>query len=446
MTSDEPASSHLTRRDAARARADASALRAERRRQLARWTPGVGRRERDRLLVGGPLIVVVSLLALAWVAADQPGLPGHFANDEGTIISVNRGTFTEADSSFQLIAAVYRWMGLAERPTLAALIGVTSYLLVLTAALSHARLAAAEWLDWAIIICCVALAAVYHGGYTKDLLTVGAVLAIIAHRGRGLLAELVPVAAMLLYAEGFRTYWFLVAGLYLALRLALRARRGWTATLAVVIVLYAGLSVVFPLIVGVDLDHFRLTVNEYRSAESVNTLIVQFFPGAGPVSGFVNSVLTFGSFIIPIPLMLRGGAIYLVVALVLLSVWGTLIALIRSARLRAPRGASVLTPFQNRLFAAIIAFLIVQSIFEPDYGSFLRHLTPMLIVAVCLILSLRPRATAASTRRGPTPAASRTGQRRTSTTDAAATRTSAATRAHENGPAAARIPAAESAR
>lgn len=435
MTSGQP-SRHLTRRDAARARAEASAHRAACRRELTQGTPGIGGRQRDRPLVGSSLLVIASLLALAWVAADQPGLPGHFANDEGTIISVNRGTFTEADSSFQLIAAVYRWMGLTESPTLAALVGVASYLLVLTAAISRTRPTTAEWVDWAIIICCVALAAIYHGAYTKDLLTVGVVLALIAHRGRGLLAELVPVAAMLLYAEGFRTYWFLVAGLYLALRLALRARRGWTATLAVILLLYAGLAVVFPLIVDVDLDHYRLTVNEHRSAESVNALIVQFFPGAGPVSGFVNSVLTFASFIIPIPLMLRGGAIYLVVALVLLAVWGSLISAIRSARLRAPRGAPVLTAFQNRLFAAILAFLIVQSIFEPDYGSFLRHLTPMLIVAVCLLLNLRPGATAAATRAD---------QRRADTTDAAATRTSAATRAQENGPAAASTPAAESA-
>jgi len=444
VTSGQPAA-HLTRRDAARARADASAHRAVWRRQLTRRTPVIGGRERDRPLVGGSLLMIASLLALAWVAAEQPGLPGHFANDEGTIISVNRGTFTEADSSFQLIAAVYRWMGLAELPTLAALVGVASYLLVLTVAISRTRTTTAEWVDWAIIISCVALAAVYHGAYTKDLLTVGAVLALIAHRGRGLSAELVPVVAMLLYAQGFRTYWFLVAGLYLALRLALRARRGWTATVAVVLVLYAGLSVVFPLIVGVDLDHYRLTVNEHRSAESVNTLIVQFFPGAGPVSGFVNSVLTFASFIIPIPLMLRGGAIYLVVALVLLVIWGSLIAAIGSARFRAPRGSSVLTAFQNRLFAAILAFLIVQSIFEPDYGSFLRHLTPMLIVAVCLLLSLRPGATGASARRGPTSAASRRAQRPVDTTDAAATRTSAATRAQENGPAAASTQAAESA-
>ncbi|SMQ70662.1 hypothetical protein SAMN06295909_2216 [Plantibacter sp. VKM Ac-1784] len=435
----------LTRRELTRARADAAARRTEYRHRLIQRTPGIGDRGHHRPFVGGSLLMIASLLALAWVAAEQPGLPGHFANDEGTIISVNRGTFTEADSSFQLIAAVYRWMGLAEMPTLAALVGVASYLLVLTVAISRTRTTTAEWVDWAIIICCVALAAVYHGAYTKDLLTVGAVLTLVVNRGRGLPAELVPVAAMLLYAQGFRTYWFLVAGLYLALRLALRARRGWTATLALILVLYAGLSVVFPLVVGVDLDHYRLMVNEHRTAESVNTLIVQFFPGAGPVSGFVNSVLTFASFVIPIPLMLRGGAIYLVVALVLLAIWGSLIAAIRSARIRAPRGSSVLTAFQNRLFAAILAFLIVQSIFEPDYGSFLRHLTPMLIVAVCLLLSLRPGATGASARRGPTSAACRRGQRPVGTTDAAATRTSAATRAQENGPAAASTPAVESA-
>ena len=91
------------------------------------------------------VLFLLTVLALAWVAAEQPGLPGHFANDEGTIISVNRGTFTEADSSFQLIAAVYRWMGLAEMPTLPALVGVASYLLVLTVAISRTRTTTAEW-------------------------------------------------------------------------------------------------------------------------------------------------------------------------------------------------------------------------------------------------------------------------------------------------------------
>jgi large-conductance mechanosensitive channel len=439
----EASTGPTTRREAARARTEADARRRARRAIPPR--PGGGGEEGERTLVGGSLLLVTALLALAWVAADQPGLPGHFANDEGTIISVNRGTFAEADSSFQLIAAVYRGLGLAELPALAAIVGVTSYLVVLAVAISPGRLATAAWLDWVIIGSCIALAAIYHGAYTKDLLTVIVVLAFIVNRGRRLLAELIPVIAMLLYADAFRTYWFLVAGLYVALRLSLGMRRGWTATLTTILALYAALSVAFPAIVDVDLDHFRLTVNEYRSADSVNTLIVQFIPGSGPVWGFVNSVLTFASFILPLPLMLRGGAIYLAVAVILITVWGSLVGAIRSARRRAPRGSPTLTAFQNRLFAAILAFLIVQSIFEPDYGSFLRHLTPMLIMAVCLLLSLRSGA-AAATREAATAPARAPAQRGPRWIDAAATRTSAATRAQENRPAAAAVPAAERAR
>jgi len=348
----------------------------------------------DTSLVGGGVFVVASLIALAWVAADRPGLPSHFSNDEGTIINVNRGTFTEADASFQLIAAVYRWLGLAELPALAAMLGVLSYLLALTLALRKTQVSSAGWLDWGIIVSCVALAAIYHGAYTKDLLTMGVVLVIVLCRGSGILAELPPIFAMLLYAEAFRTYWFLVAGVTVALRLALRMRRGWVTTLMVILMLYAVLAVVFPQFVGVDLDHFRHTVNEYRSSASVNTLITQFIPGTGPVFGFVNSVLTFGSFIVPIPLLFRGGAIYLIVAVLLIVIWASLLVAIRSARRRANSGSPALTPFQNRLLASLLAFLIVQSIFEPDYGSFLRHLTPMLVVAVCLLLSLRPGSSA----------------------------------------------------
>ncbi|HXH36683.1 MAG TPA: hypothetical protein VNJ54_20070 [Plantibacter sp.] len=345
----------------------------------------------QRQITGSLIFVVTSFLALAWVAAGQPGLPERFSNDHDTIAATLRGTFTEADDSFVLIANIYRALGLANSPAIAAVVGVVAYLVAFAFALPGRFTVAARWSDWGIIVSCIALAAIYHGAFTKDLITIGVIAVVLLCRSTGIVSELLPLAAMLLYAEVFRSYWFLIAGVYLVLRVMLRLRRGWISTLIAILAIYGVLAVVFPLVVGVDLDHYRLLVNEFRSPESVNTIIERFVEGEGAHIGFANSVLIFASFIIPLPLVIKGGGLYLVVALLLVVVWTSLILAIRAARRRGPDGTWAFTPFQARLLALLLAVLVVQSIFEPDYGSFLRHLTPVLMIAVALLLSLRHR-------------------------------------------------------
>ncbi|MGK9148833.1 hypothetical protein KXS11_14485 [Plantibacter flavus] len=347
------------------------------------------RRLRDTQITGTTIFVLSSLLALAWVAAGQPGLPHYFANDEQTIIAVATGGFTDADDSFQRIAGFYRALGLADNRLLAPLLGLGSYLAVLAMSISGRFSATARWGDWAIIVSCVALGAIYQGAYTKDLFTLAVVAVILLRRSRGFVSEVLPVVAMLVYAANFRSYWFVVAVAYVVLRLTLSLRRGWIVTLAMILMIYAALAVVFPAALGVDLDHYRLSVNEFRSTEGVNTLIERFLDGSGPVFGFINSLLIFASFLVPLPLMLKGGALYLIVAVLLIAMWASVVVTVSVVRRRQAPGTAALTPFQNRLLAAVMALLLVQSIFEPDYGSFLRHLTPMLPVVVCLILSLR---------------------------------------------------------
>lgn len=347
----------------------------------------------QRQITGALIFVVTSFLALAWVAAGQPGLPDRFSNDHDTIAAVLGGTFTEADDSFVLIADIYRVLGLANSPAIAAVVGVAAYLVAFVFALPGRFAAAARWSDWGVIVSCIALAAIYHGAFTKDLITIGVIAVVLLCRRTGVVSELLPLAAMLLYAEVFRSYWFLIAGVYLVLRVVLRLRRGWISTLAAIVAIYAVLAIVFPLVVGVELDHYRLLVNEFRSQESVNTIIERFVEGDGPHVGFANSVLIFASFIIPLPLVIKGGGLYLIVSLLLVAVWASVVLAIRAARRRVPAGTWAFTPFQARLFALLLAVLVVQSIFEPDYGSFLRHLTPVLMIAVALLLSLRHRVT-----------------------------------------------------
>jgi 4-amino-4-deoxy-L-arabinose transferase-like glycosyltransferase len=72
-------------------------------------------------------------------------------------------------------------------------------------------------------------------------------------------------------------------------------------------------------------------------------------------------------------LLLRGSSYYAVVAVLIAAVWIAAIAcaLRRSRRAEGDRVAM-------RCVLLALAFVTVQGVFEPDYGSALRHLSPLI--------------------------------------------------------------------
>ena len=71
-----------------------------------------------------------------------------------------------------------------------------------------------------------------------------------------------------------------------------------------------------------------------------------------------------------------GGVYYLVLATMIFVIWiGFLLAARRTIRSRDSTYRGKITI--GRCIAMVLAFLTVQAAFEPDYGSALRHLVPL---------------------------------------------------------------------
>jgi purine-cytosine permease-like protein len=116
------------------------------------------------------------------------------------------------------------------------------------------------------------------------------------------------------------------------------------------------------------------------------TLIEPFFDLEGPVGSLLNSAIVLVTFAVPLPLFLRLSPYYLVVAVFLLVLW---FMFARAVHLSSAESRT--DPRWARLVALVLSLTVVQSVFEPDYGSYVRHLTPLLPLMLAVIL-WRPRA------------------------------------------------------
>lgn len=294
------------------------------------------------------------------------------------------------DQSYVRVALVYRSLGLASHPLAAGLLGFG----LAVAAFLFFRISSTEAPGWqAIIVTPIALVtmAVYLGFYSKDVFLIPiASLAVVASRRRRW--EVLTVAAMLAYALLFRTYWVLVALAYVAIRIAFRRR--WKAssiTVLIVSILVAFcLSIYY--IVGVDPDHYRSMVNDARaSSVDAASAILPLIPGENLAVGIVNVLATLILLVLPVPLLLIGSGYHAALFLGISALWGLFFHVAHRRRtgrfegdLKAGGSRSMGRSATDRSIAVVLALLTVQALFEPDYGSALRHLTPFLLVWVSL--------------------------------------------------------------
>ncbi|MHA7987749.1 hypothetical protein ACX9R5_18305 [Rathayibacter sp. CAU 1779] len=350
-------------------------------------------RSRGATTTGDYLIAVFAVAGYVIVGLRQSILPAKFSFDGDRIHSITLGTGSSlGDKAFGNVAWVYAQLDLGSHPLLAGMLGYTAFLLILLGV--WVRVRRNEPSVFTIFVACVALVfgAVYLGYYSKDVLVlpiVAAVLFLPRHLG----ADAVIIAMMLGYAASFRSYWLLVALLYAAFRVLGIHKKSlrFIVTSIVVAVIVFGLAIY--VIYGTDPDIYRSSVNDGRTfdpnAQSMITPILTF---AEPLSGLINNVLTAFFMLVPIPLLLSGGGLYyLAITVVVTMIWAsTYTGLARMRRVDAPTPSESLFISGARAAAILLAFLCVQALFEPDYGSAVRHVTPLLPAALVVCgLTLR---------------------------------------------------------
>lgn len=347
-----------------------------------RAVPRAARREIDANRTIKQLFVALFLVGSAcFVLLGSPFVPERFLYDSEKIATIAGGyRGYDSDKSFSTVGTIYRELGLADQPTWAAMVGYLLFVVVLLVSLCG-RIGNAGLMGLALVAGSTILAVVYVGTYSKDVFVLPIALIALWKR-RGLWPEIALVAAMALYAQEFRDYWYLVIGGYVGFRLVMARRFSVRRMIGAALAALVVLSVVFQNYLGVELDFYRTKVNEVRIGDvDTRTLIEPFFDLEGPVGSFLNSAIVLLTFAVPLPLIVRLSPYYLVVAAFLVVLWfmfGRAVHLSTDESRTDPRWA--------RLVALVLGLTVVQSVFEPDYGSYVRHLTPLLPLMLAVIL------------------------------------------------------------
>lgn len=216
--------------------------------------------------------------------------------------------------------------------------------------------------------------AVYLAQYSKEslvMLTAFLFFGLSKTRKQQFLWVLIAV----IYATYFREYWLLVLVFYFYYQIVFKFSRSVPWVLLSVVLAFLVLAIAFQFVLGVELAYYRYAVNDTRAYTlNANTMIMPVLPTGNVLLEWLNAVIQFFLMFFPFPL-LTGNPLYLLFFLVVASIGirliGVMQSLIRSRQLSLPTR-------QVRCLALILSFVTIQSIFEPDYGSYIKHLTPML--------------------------------------------------------------------
>lgn len=313
-------------------------------------------------------------------------LPLRFTMDADYLEGlVNTGTSGYASNSFNTVAAVYRCLGLAHMPALVGLIGIAAFLIAVVMATPFAdisRYGVAATLTYGAAIVC---ALTYLAQYSKEFFTLLLIVVLLTAPTRKS-SELVFVLVALAYALFVRPYWFIVIGVYLFWRARFfRTNHGW-ALAVYAFLFFCLLEAAFQLVMHGSLSDLRTEVNSYRAGLEVDTMISPPIPLHGLLAG-PGGMVMLASLLVPVPLFLDGGIVHMGAAVFISLLWACAIAAAAQTRRRLSSEHAVTRRDHvlMRVIPLLLAFVMTQAVFEPDYGSYLKHLTPLLPAFLALM-------------------------------------------------------------
>lgn len=308
-------------------------------------------------------------------------LPGRFLLDDQLLqmVIANPGVAPE-NESFHAVATFYDFLGLDALPGLASTVSILVLIICVILAVNFADWDRMGFVGIGVLALTLGLGLAYLAQYTKEFISLLVALAvIIALRLRSeVVRALVIVGAALSYGAFIRPYWALIAVMIPCVWLVLRRFRHPLALLACVVLVYVGLEVAFEIVRGESLGATRDWVNSGRADTAVATLIANPDLGSGPVFGVLAILLVAFQLVVPVPLFLQTDPYYMLSGLAILALWSVVIWAIVKGRLRSDSSSAWAA-------SVLVALLLVQVIFEPDYGSYLKHLTPFLPLFLVLV-------------------------------------------------------------
>lgn len=340
-------------------------------------------------------LILLGAGALLGALVVRQVLPEQFLRDDGHLQLAMRGgaLFTDAES-FQDLALLYQRIGLEGAAPLAGLLGLAMFTLAVFAAAGWDRLRDLPVLSLGVIAALFVPALAYLGQYSKELVTLAVVLVVVllpAGRSRAavIAGEVAVVGACLAYGATLRPYWLIIGGVYIGWRVLLPRTGNPLALLAGAALCFAVLQPAFHAVLGHGLQGARDWSNAERADTEVHTLIQSIAPDAQGALGVGAALLMVVAMVLPWTLFLSGSPFHLASGIAISAVWLLVLVPVARGALVTPGGG----PHRiraTRAAALMLAFLIAQALFEPDYGSALKHLTPLLPLVLLIHLFRRP--------------------------------------------------------
>jgi hypothetical protein len=307
---------------------------------------------------------------------DEETLLSFFGADSCQIAS----TSVEERNSYACSAFLLESVGLSAKtaPIAGALLSVS---LTLIPIFQFSRISLGVFLvslGWGFI------RAIFLSVLSKDMLSACVVLLSIMaaqHSGFGLTWFL----SSTVYGWVVRKYWLLVSATWLGLRL-IRNQLTVFRLFVVIVLVYIALSLTFQIALGATLDFARAAVNENRDvgAEGSRTVIDAVIASDNAMLQALNATITFFRLAFPLELLRFGS----VSQLAFISIMPFTFIWMVQAIVKGVKSDSKYLIQAGKVALAPLSFLIIEGVFEPDFGSFARHfaiVSPLVFSALALV-------------------------------------------------------------
>ena len=312
-------------------------------------------------------------------------LPARFFFDSSRIqLYVVYPHLSSADGSYRGTAILYKVLGLGGLPDI--VVGHLGYLLALALVVLVIRARPVQEFrtrELSLVLVVPVLSGIFLFTYTKELFVVLLVLlfVVMARDGRG---ELAWVLVAVAYAYFVRQYWFIIIGIYIVLRCVTQQRLSVRSVLVGLGFSLVLLILIFNFVLHIPLNYYRTTVVADLSV-SPDSVIVDPADGSSLIAQSINAVHGILVLLVPYPVLISlvpqqlvgGGVILVFHAVFGHAVWSS------------GRAGFAMVGIRERSMLLCISYVSTLSLFEPDYGSYLRHLLPVLPLEVLSIVLAR---------------------------------------------------------
>jgi hypothetical protein len=314
------------------------------------------------------------VLSLVVALDNRQLLPARYFNDDARLQRfIANPSLITSQGSFRGTVDLFRLLHLGGHPQIVATIAMVmltiSVLVTLVKAMQHGTV---DNTSVTILAAALVFGAIYFAQYSKEFFVLPIVIIFLLRRERRS-HELTFFVVTGLYAFEVRSYWFGVLAVFVANRYILKRLPSRRLVAAYLTGLVATAALVLSTGLGNSVGYERAGVIASLSVDPTTAIHPPL--GASVIDNLFNTVYVWLTLLLPLPL-LRLGVVYIVTGGLIAYLWWQLLA--RLPLRSIPTGMKL----NYDALCLLLAYVSVEALFEPDYGSYLRHLSPFLVLFV----------------------------------------------------------------